>query len=118
MRDSSAGVIAANGMVVLSQALNGLQQHALARRFLDAATRIVRDTVGLTLAEEQARFSCKGDGLVVEDVDPQQHFEAILKNGTANNNEKARRRYSNHGLVYEDYYLVEVGNRLLDMGLL
>jgi hypothetical protein len=40
-----------------------------------------------------------------------------LKNGTANNNVGANRRYWNHGLVYGDYYLLQFGNRLLRMGL-
>lgn len=117
LRDSSAGVIAANGMLVLSQALRGVGQHSLSRHFLDVALKIVEDTVDLSLAPESARFSKSTAGLSVEDTTSGQSFDGLLKNGTANNNENARRRYANHGLVYADYYLVEFGNRLLNMGL-
>lgn len=116
LRDSSAGVIAANGLLILSQALTGVNQNALAGRFLDAAVAIVRDTIDLSLSTEKTRF-VKGDtGVHVEDCNQGARFEAILKHGTANNNENARRRYRNHGLVYGDYYFIEFGNRLADMG--
>ncbi|KAH7143511.1 unsaturated glucuronyl hydrolase [Dactylonectria macrodidyma] len=119
LRDSSAGVIAANGMLVLSQALNGIGDTQLARRFQQGAINIVHDVLDISLAEETAQFR-KGDGngFAIEDVTPGRNFEALLKNGTANNNENARRRYCDHGLVYGDYYLVEFGNRLLNLGLI
>ncbi|KAH6886754.1 Six-hairpin glycosidase-like protein [Thelonectria olida] len=120
LRDSSAGVIAANGMLLLSQILTSLNQHTLSRRFFEAAIDIVKDTLELSLADEKARFGRDENetstSIYVEDVVVGQTFEAILKHGTANNNENARRRYCNHGLVYGDYYLVEFGNRLLSMG--
>ncbi|KAJ3528398.1 hypothetical protein NM208_g10215 [Fusarium decemcellulare] len=119
LRDSSAGVIAANGMLLLSQALKALNQHTLAHRFFEAAIEIVKDTLDLSLAEEKAVFEKESDRdttMGIKDTLPGRTFEAILKHGTANNNENARRRYSNHGLVYGDYYLVEFGNRLLSMG--
>jgi hypothetical protein len=87
---------------------------------------IVRDTLDFALAREKVRFrpgagvdagSGGGGGLVAEDVVEGSRFDALLKFGTANNNEHARKRYANHGLVYGDYYLVEFGNRLLRMGL-
>lgn len=117
LRDSSAGVIAANGMLIIFQSLLGLGQDALARRFLNAALEIVQDTIDLCLAEETARFVTDGKSITVGDSIPGSIFESILKNGTANNNQHARRRYCNHGLVYGDYYLIEFGNRLLDLGL-
>ncbi|KAL0942857.1 unsaturated glucuronyl hydrolase [Colletotrichum truncatum] len=119
LRDSSAGVITANGLLLLSQALTSVQQHALARRFFDAAIGIVRDTLDHSLATEKAQFT-RNDrhaGVTVEDVITGRTFEGVLKHGTANNNENARRRYANHSLVYGDYYLVEFGNRLLNMSL-
>ncbi|CAJ0541135.1 Ff.00g078990.m01.CDS01 [Fusarium sp. VM40] len=117
LRDSSSGVIAANGMLLLSQSLVALGRHSLSGRFLKAAIKIIRDTLDVSLATEKAKFVVENDALKVEDVLARQTFDAILKHGTANNNENARRRYSNHGLVYGDYYLVEFGNLLLSMGL-
>ncbi|KAF9880720.1 unsaturated glucuronyl hydrolase [Colletotrichum karsti] len=118
LRDSSAGVIAANGMLLLSQALKSIQQHALARRFFDAAIEIVTDTLDHSLAEEArlVRNGSQGE-ISVEDTVTGKCFDGVLKHGTANNNENARRQYANHGLVYGDYYLVEFGNRLLNMNL-
>ncbi|KAL2812258.1 Six-hairpin glycosidase-like protein [Aspergillus granulosus] len=116
LRDSSAGVIAANGLLILSQALLALGHDTLSRRFLTAAIDIVRDTIDLCLAEK-AQFFGDGNDLRVDDLEFGVTFDAILKNGTANNNQNARRRYCNHGLVYGDYYLIEFGNRLLDLGL-
>jgi methylaspartate ammonia-lyase len=107
-------------MLLLSQALAALDRHKLSRRFLQAAIQIVRDTLDVSLASEKARFTTDvGDkvSINVEDVVLGETFDAILKHGTANNNENARRRYSNHGLVYGDYYLVEFENLLLNMGL-
>ncbi|KAG5665459.1 hypothetical protein KAF25_009584 [Fusarium avenaceum] len=117
LRDSSSGVIAANGMLLLSQSLAALGRHSLSSRFLKAAIKIVRDTLDVSLATEKANFVIENDALKVEDVLAGQIFDAILKHGTANNNDNARRRYSNHGLVYGDYYLVEFGNLLLSLGL-
>ncbi len=47
LRDSSAGVIAANGMLILAQAVIARGQYRLGRWFLDNAIRIVRDTLDL-----------------------------------------------------------------------
>lgn len=116
-RDSSAGAIAANGMLVLSQGLAGLGYDRLATRFRTAGIDIVRDLLNFALAPEKAQLIRDARGrMVVEDVAPGQIFDGLLKFGTANNNENAPRRYANHGLVYGDYYLMEFGNRLLKMG--
>ncbi|KAH6695570.1 unsaturated glucuronyl hydrolase [Plectosphaerella plurivora] len=117
LRDTSAGMAAANGMLILSQALAGRARHSLARHFLEASVAIVRDTLDLSLAQEQARFVRGQTAVEIEDVEAGKVFDGVLKNGTANNNEGARRRLWDHGLVYGDYYLVEYGNRLLQMGL-
>lgn len=116
-RDSSAGAIAANGMLVLSQGLAGLGHDRLATRFRTAAVDIVRDLLNFALSAEGARLVTGEDGSVgVEDRCAGQTFEALMRDGTANNNVNAPRRYANHGLVYGDYYLLEFGNRLLRMG--
>ncbi|KAH8588606.1 Six-hairpin glycosidase-like protein [Bisporella sp. PMI_857] len=117
LRDSSAGVIAANGMLVLSQALTGLGKNELAARFRNGAIDIVQDTLWFALAPEEAKFVRSEAGIDVADVTPGMKFEGILKFATANNNVNARKRYSNHGLVYGDYYLLEFANRLLRMGI-
>ncbi|KAJ5767448.1 hypothetical protein N7533_000031 [Penicillium manginii] len=122
VRDSSAAAIAANGLLVLSQGLISEGERMLAARFFDAAVGLVRGTLDYSLARETAKFhfvageELKKD-LIVEDTVQGKRFDAILKHGTANNNENARRRYTNHGLVYGDYYLVRFGNELMRMGL-
>ncbi|KAF4170312.1 hypothetical protein CNMCM6936_003500 [Aspergillus lentulus] len=114
LRDSSAGVIAANGMLLLSQALLG-EDEGLARRFRNAAMRIVSETVEFSYSREEARLV--DGGKVVQDVSGTR-FDAILRNATANHNAKDLDRYSDHGLVYADYYLLEFGNQLLKLGLI
>lgn len=117
LRDSSAGSIAANGLLVLSQAMAGLGQNDLAGRYRRAAINIVRDLLGFAGAPEKAHL-VKGSVNAIEVEDETlQTFDSILKYGTANNNQYSKRRYANHGLVYGDYYLVAFGNRLLQMGL-
>lgn len=115
LRDSSAGVIAANGMLVLAQSLIA-RQHRLGRRYLDAALSLVEDVLAFSLAEERASLVVRDNEVTAEDAQPAT-FEAILKNATANHNNADHRRYWDHGLVYGDYYLIEFGNRLLRMGL-
>lgn len=118
LRDSSAGIIAANGMLVLSQALAANGSHDLSERYRTMAIRIVKDTLDFSLAQEKSNIVSNQDGtFAVQDLDPSAHFEAILKNATANHNAKDYKRYWDHGLVYADYYLIEFGNRLLKMGL-
>ncbi|KAJ5363935.1 uncharacterized protein N7496_009648 [Penicillium cataractarum] len=117
LRDSSAGVIAANGLLVLAQCLISRGDHAQGQRYLDAALTIVEDTLAFSLAEEKASILVYGSKVSVEDTRPNETFDAILKNATANFNASDHRRYWDHGLVYGDYYLIEFGNRLLRMGL-
>jgi len=134
LRDSSAGVIAANGMVILGQALIGCGRQSLGTYFLEAANVIVKDTLELCLATEklgmvyddehrkitfravaQERGDAVGSGH--GNGDGRSVFEAILRHATANHNSRDRKRYWDHGLVYADYYLIEFGNRLLERGL-
>lgn len=118
LRDSSAGVIAANGMLILSQSLAMNEQPGLSLRYREAALSIVRDTLDFALAPEKARLVSEPHGhFGVEEERPGVRFDGMLKYGTANNNAQARKRYANHGLVYGDYYLVDFGNRLLRMGM-
>ncbi|KAL5868395.1 hypothetical protein ACKVWC_009162 [Pyricularia oryzae] len=118
LRDASAGVIAANGLLVLSQALAGQGRHNLAQRYYEAAVDIVDDTLDLCLSQEKATFAAVegGDQFQVRDVEDGKTFEAIVKHATANRNKSDKHQYWDHGLVYLDYYLIEFGNRLLQMG--
>jgi hypothetical protein len=118
LRDTSAGMIAANGMLIIAQALRGLGRDRLATYFQNSAIQTVYDTICTSLSEEKARLVQQDTTITVEDVIRSCTFEAILKHGTANNNENARRRYADHGLVYADYYFLEFGNRLISMGLI
>lgn len=125
LRDTSAGVIAANGLLLLHQALASAGDRKLARRYLDIAIKIVRDTLSLSMARDKVRFEQGDDGEIkAVQVPPPENatedelpFDAILMNATANFNEYDRKRYWDHGLVYADYYLIEFGNRLLRLGL-
>lgn len=105
-------MIAANGMVLIHQAL--VDSPSTSTNYLDAAVHIAKDTIDLSLADDPAPFHLRDNGTV--DV-AKPAFESILKNATANNNEWAIFRYSDHGLVYADYYFLELGNKLLRLGL-
>ena len=108
LRDSSAGMIAANGLLLLHQILRGDSP------YLEAVMRIIDDTLAYTLSEDKAKFEQdEHNEIYVEEG----QFDAILKHATANHHEHAVVRYSDHGLVYADYYFLELGNKLLRMGL-
>jgi hypothetical protein len=120
VRDSSAGVIAANGMLILSSILRGLGKASLSSRYLQAATKIVKDTISFSLAKEKATMHRNQDGsLDIVDCEPGKHFDSILKHATVCNNPSStkRSRSWNQGLVYGDYYFIEFGTRLLRYGL-
>lgn len=118
LRDTSAGTCAANGMLIIAQALNGQGEYETAARYVEAAKLIVQDTLSLSLAPERARLDVGPDGQVTGvDVDDGRRFDAILKNATVSNNELGYAQIFDHGLVYADYYLIEFGTRLLRMGL-
>ena len=122
LRDTSAGLIAVNGMLILHQVLvlapeqegieNGL--------FLKKALRILRETVELSLDGEQVRFISDGegkDGRAKVVSEGGEVFEGVVRNATANWNPDAHKPYKDHGLVYADYYFLEAGNKLLRLGL-
>ncbi|ORX46982.1 glycoside hydrolase family 88 protein [Hesseltinella vesiculosa] len=88
--DVSAAMIACSGMLLIDQ-LHG------SYTYLPHVTAILRATINGALTGN--------DGCT------------ILDNSTVNNHEHAMKRITNTGLVYADYYFLEVGNRLLDMGL-
>jgi hypothetical protein len=108
LRDTSAGMIAANGLVLLHQTLQGQSP------FMNSAIRILEDTLDFSMATDKAHFEVVDGKLAVHDV----QFAAILKHSTANNNSHAPIRYSDHGLIYADYFFLELGNRLLRCSLI
>ena len=114
LRDASAGMIAANGLLLLEKALQAISPTE-STPYLAAALRIVRDTVGYSLdTDDVASFQVDADGKA--HVAPGT-WDAILKHSTANNNRNALSSYSDLGLVYADYYFLEFGNKLLRMGM-
>jgi hypothetical protein len=111
LRDTSAGMIAANGLVLLHQILQNNSP------YLDAVLRITKDTLDYCLASETAKFEVGNEGKVSVPSASEGQWDGILTHSTANHNEHALHRYSDHGLVYADYYFLELGNKLLRMGL-
>lgn len=117
-------MIAANGMLLLHQILHG-EGRGEGDRFLEAAVRIMMETVELSLDRKKERLRF-GAGEMVEGNEEREEegerskgvFDAVLRNATANANQDALRRHSDHGLVYADYYFIEFGNKLLRMGLI
>ena len=121
LRDVSAGVITANGLLIIHQALQSLPANTAEKlssntNFLDAALTIVSETLDLALDHDLAEVSATNQGKPQWTVTKDSGFDAILRHSTANNNEHAHKPYKDHGLVYADYYLLEFGNKLLRMG--
>lgn len=129
LRDSSAGMIAANGMLLLYQLLSAQvelagSKQALPRpeRYLRAVRDIQRDTVAYCLQSvpdhDAVIFEINMKEVqTVSTARREDRWDSLLAHATANNNENALMRYSDHGLVYADYYFLELGNKLLRMGL-
>lgn len=128
LRDVSAGVIAANGFLIIHQYLQALPKSTAEQLsstdFLDLALQVVSQTLETSYDRDLAAFESptkgmvNGNGLPVELKIRETGFECILRNSTTNWNEHAHKKYKDHGLVYADYYLLEFGNKLLRMGLL
>lgn len=129
LRDVSAGVIAANGLLIIHQSLQGLptqiaEELASGSNFLDLALQIVEQTLDMALDRDYASFEATskmvngtGNGTAEDIFVRGSGFDAILKHSTANINEHAHQKYWDHGLVYADYFLLEFGNKLLRAGL-
>lgn len=118
LRDSSAGIIAANGMLILAQSLASSTSPNRSSRYVNMALTIVLDTLDFCGAVKLELVKTVDGTIRGKGVSGGCHFDAILRNATANNNERSLKRYSDHGLVYADNYLIEFGNRLLKMGFL
>ncbi|KAM0335045.1 hypothetical protein ACHAQA_000079 [Verticillium albo-atrum] len=119
LRDTSAGTSAANGMLIIAEALMGHGKHDIAARYIEGANLIIRDTIAYSLASEVAEIKTGTDGeLVGIDVIGGHTFDAVLKNATVSNNQQGYMQIVDHGLVFADYYLIEFGTRLLRLGLM
>ncbi|KAF4554499.1 Hypothetical protein D9617_4g002540 [Elsinoe fawcettii] len=122
LRDTSAAVIVANGFLIIHEALQslGISEEECLRSFvgeedfLQSAIEIVQETIDMSLDQDFARLNGSDKSFGVS----ASKFDAILRNATTNNNEHAHQPYTDHGLVYADYYFLEFGNKLLRMGLL
>lgn len=102
-------MIAANALLLLHQALQGNST------YLSTVYRILNDTILHSMAPDQAKFEVdQHDQIWVRES----AWGAILMHSTANNNEHALVRYSDLGLIYADYYFLEVGNKLARMGMI
>ncbi|KAJ5831715.1 hypothetical protein N7474_000026 [Penicillium riverlandense] len=106
-RDTSAGLVAANGLLLLHETLQGHSP------YLKNAMKIVKETIELSLSHDPAKLTVGSDGNIT--VSPG-HWDSILMNATIDNNEYALDRSNNTGLVYADYYFLQFGNRLLERG--
>ncbi|KAL5090082.1 hypothetical protein Trisim1_004608 [Trichoderma cf. simile WF8] len=88
--DTSAAAIACSGILLLYQ-LTGDS------RYLPWVTQMMKYCLSQTLAPDGG--------------------DTVLRDATVNNNKDAIEQSSQTGLVYADYYLLEAGNRLLDIEL-
>lgn len=134
-RDTSAAMVAACGMLLLYK---HLQVNADRDFYLFEAIKLVDCTVRKFLSLPKFRFEqltstspvpvyptgCvdvqDGDGFggtATVNESGSKTSESILDGATINNYEFAPRRWSNHGLIYADYYFLLFGNMLLDLGL-
>ncbi|KAJ6003097.1 hypothetical protein N7451_005644 [Penicillium sp. IBT 35674x] len=121
LRDVSAGMIAANGMTILYGLLQGAGKNELAKRYLDYSLVIAKDTVALAYNNDEMGMSFDSETgkiktYAIGTVDGRS-FDGILERSTSNFNQDHADRTWDHGLVYADYYFLELGNRFLDMGL-
>jgi hypothetical protein len=129
LRDVSAGVIAANGLLIIHQSLQALPNTTAPDiagdlNCLDIALQIVSETLDMSYDQDLASFDVPSKSMVNGDNGngdlkvKESGFECILRNSTTNWNPDAHKKYKDHGLVYADYYLLEFGNKLLRAGLL
>ncbi|KAL4901440.1 hypothetical protein BDW74DRAFT_187679 [Aspergillus multicolor] len=142
-RDTSAGMVACCGLVLLYKALKDSDPTA-AQHYLSSALRILKGTVIKFMTPTPLKFDVDsstadltvvtGNGHVKQPgtltVSPAgasigangngstvQCPETILDAATVCNYEFASRRWADHGLVYADYYFLLLGNMLLEQGL-
>lgn len=124
-RDSSAAIVAASGMILLQEQINkpdlkGSQHRRSHQKYIKAARRLLDASVKLALAGEIsfANMVPLGADTYIDTpagTNVSKGFESILMHATSNNNPAADLKNFDSGLSYGDFYLVEAGNRLLEV---
>ncbi|KAM3459005.1 hypothetical protein MY3296_000152 [Beauveria thailandica] len=110
LRDASAAVIAANGLLLIAQAVaaeGGADAAALFEKYHGAAVAIVSDTIALCYAPDRVELvgqQAAGAGSVSVGArqapdSESESFECILRCSTANFNQNWTDRYADHGLL-------------------
>ncbi|KFY59649.1 hypothetical protein V496_05603 [Pseudogymnoascus sp. VKM F-4515 (FW-2607)] len=122
--DTSAGIIACYGMLLLHNSLVALGKPS---PYLKGALHILSALCTTQLSPPATFHSAPivipsaEHGTTTEsgalEVEMGNGAETILEGSTINNYEFAPRQWADHGLVYADYYFLLVGNLLLDMGI-
>lgn len=124
---SSAATIAASGLLLLQQEIDKTLKDCDNHNYTDSAVELLTAAVKLALAGEisfgsidssnpNATLGATTDIATPANTSVSQGFESILMHGTANNNLNAGDGKSfDTGLVYGDFYLIEAGNRLLEL---
>ena len=107
-RDTSSATCAATGLLKLHQILKGDSP------YLKAAVKIISQTIDLSYPGDPASFTISDGKITV--TPPEAKWDSLFMNATENNNEFALTRSNNTGIVYADYYFLEFGNALLEMG--
>ncbi|KAH9915798.1 glycoside hydrolase family 88 protein [Epithele typhae] len=90
--DSSAAMIAANGLLLLAEQETSIFNPVGATRYTNAAIRLIRDNTRLAWAPT---------------------WQSLLSNGTVNNPQHNNLT----GIIYGDYYFITAGNTLVERGL-
>ncbi|OAA72356.1 Six-hairpin glycosidase [Cordyceps fumosorosea ARSEF 2679] len=93
LRDASAGMIAANGMLLMANALAAAGDGELFEKYYRAAMAIARDTIELCYARDEMRLVRREEGntgsvsmVARRASDCEDPFDCILKHSTANYN--------------------------------
>lgn len=135
-RDTSAAMVAACGLLLLHKALKGTPEgdhylragielvDATVTKFLNPPTLRLQMTPSsskVLVYPEDSLDKCESDGFdkvsVIDQLTAKPR-DTILDGATINNYQFAPRRWSNHGLVYADYYFLLFGNMLLELDLM
>lgn len=102
IKDTSAGLATSLGLLII-------YENTKDQKFLISALKLVADIISLSYVDG-AKFNPDGTVDFGE-------YDTIIKDATINNNPDATKKFASHGLVYGDYYFIQIGNKLLELGL-